>query len=223
MDDRTQATTAAGGKDPARRDILRIATGAAGAVGVIGAVGAAVFLVPRLNEATPGDSDVIQPGSVAVDLAPLEPGQQIMVFWRSWPVLIVRRTPQMLATLRQPDLPDQLVDPDSRQAQQPPYATNPGRSIRPELAVLVGVCTHMGCTPQFYPQPSAREPEPDWRGGYLCPCHGSKYDLAGRVFQGSPALYNLPVPPHRFVNDRSLVIGENPPGTKFDFGSIVQI
>jgi ubiquinol-cytochrome c reductase iron-sulfur subunit len=223
MDDRTKTSSAPGVRSLARRDVLRVATGAAGAVGVIGAVGAAMFLVPRLDEGAPGASDVIPGDTVSVDLAPIEPGQQITLFWRTWPVLVVRRTPAMLATLRQASVLDQLVDPDSRQLQQPPYAGNAARSARPEIAVLVGVCTHMGCTPQFYPQPSAREPEPDWIGGYLCPCHGSKYDLAGRVYKGSPALYNLPVPPHRFLNDRTLLIGENPAGAKFEFGSIVQI
>ena len=223
MDERTGAESVTAEAEPTRRDVLRIATGAAGAVGVVGAVGAAAFMVPRLDEMRPEASGLVQTGPVDVDVAPLQPGQQVMVFWRSWPVLVVRRTPQALATLQDPALLAQLTDPESKYLQQPPYAVNWQRSIKPEFAVLVGVCTHMGCIPTFHPQPSEKEPEPDWRGGYLCPCHGSKYDLAGRVFKGVPAPYNLPVPPHRFVNDRTIRIGENPPNVKFDFGTILQI
>ncbi len=106
---------------------------------------------------------------------------------------------------------------------QPDYATNWSRSIKPEFLALVGVCTHLGCIPKFYPQPSPTEPAPDWPGGYFCPCHGSKYDLAGRVFLGVPAPYNLPVPPYHFPNDKTLRVGENPPGSTFDFGSVVQV
>jgi ubiquinol-cytochrome c reductase iron-sulfur subunit len=213
----------AGAANATRRDVLRIAAGAGGAVGVVGAVGAAAYMVSRLDEAEPQPSDLARADAIDLDLSPLQPGQQIMVFWGMWPVFVIRRTPQSLATLHSAALVDQLTDPDSKQLQQPPYAANPQRSVRPEFAVLVGICTHMGCIPQFRPEPSASDPEPDWLGGYLCPCHGSKYDLAGRVFKGVPAPYNLPVPPHRFVNDRTLRIGENPPNVKFDFNSILQI
>jgi ubiquinol-cytochrome c reductase iron-sulfur subunit len=204
-----------------RRDVLRVATGVAGGAAVIGAVGAAAYMVPLLDQ--PDDAAPPPPGTVEVDLLPLQPGQQITVFWRTWPVFVVRRTPQAVAMLRNPDLLGQLSDPDSDQLQQPPYAKNRQRAARPEFAVLVGVCTHMGCTPTFYPQPSATEPQPDWPGGYLCPCHGSKYDLAGRVFKDYPAPYNLPVPPHRFVGDKIIRIGENPPGVSFDFNAILQV
>jgi ubiquinol-cytochrome c reductase iron-sulfur subunit len=204
-----------------RRDVLR-ATGVAGGAAVVAAVGAAAYMVTRLDEA---NSDATMPvaGTVDVDLSPLQPGQQIMVFWRTWPVFIVQRTPQAVTMLRNPDLLGQLADPESDQLQQPPYARNRQRSVKPEYAVLVGICTHMGCTPAFYPQPSATEPQADWIGGYLCPCHGSKYDLAGRVFKDFPAPYNLPVPPHRFVGDKVIRIGENPPGVNFDFNAILQI
>jgi ubiquinol-cytochrome c reductase iron-sulfur subunit len=206
-----------------RRDVLRVATGAAGAAAVVGAVGAAAYMVPLLDQL---DSDAAMPavaGSVDVDLAPLQAGQQIMVFWRSWPIFVVHRTPQAVAMLRNPDLLGQLADPESDQLQQPAYAKNRQRSVKPEFAVLVGICTHMGCTPQFYPQPDASAPAADWLGGYLCLCHGSKYDLAGRVFKDFPAPYNLPVPPHRFIGDKSVRIGENPPNVKFDFNAILQI
>jgi ubiquinol-cytochrome c reductase iron-sulfur subunit len=206
-----------------RRDVLRIAAGSAGAVGVMGAVGAAVFMVPRLNQMGPDASSVLRADVIDVDVSPLRPGQQISVFWRSWPVFVVRRSAALLATLKDAALVAQLADPESKQLQQPPYAANAQRSVKEEFLVLVGICTHMGCVPQFLPSPNEREPEPNWQGGYYCPCHGSKYDLAGRVFKDVPAPYNLPVPPHRFVNDRTLRIGENPPNVKFDFGSILQI
>jgi ubiquinol-cytochrome c reductase iron-sulfur subunit len=223
MNEQSVPSAATSEAKASRRDVLRVAAGAAGAVGVIGAVGSAAFLVLRLNEAAPDAPELVRGELVDVDVSALAPGQQIVVFWRSWPVMIVRRTPQMLAMLREPALLDQLADPDSRQIQQPPYASNWGRSIKPEFSVLVGICTHMGCPPQYYPDQSEREPEPDWRGGYLCPCHGSKYDLAGRVFKDVPAPLNLPVPPHRFVNDRILRIGENSGNVRFDFASIMQI
>ena len=209
--------------EPTRRDVLRVATGVAGAAAVVGAVGAAAYTVSRLDQM---DSDVATPpaaGTFDVDLSPLQPGQQIMVFWRSWPVFVLHRTPQAVTMLRNPELIEQLADPESDQLQQPSYAKNRQRSVKAEFAVLVGICTHMGCTPQFYPQPHASEPVPDWLGGYLCPCHGSKYDLAGRVFKDVPAPYNLPVPPHRFIGERIVRIGENPPNVNFDFNSILQI
>ena len=223
MDQQSAAGTVVTKSQPTRRDVLRVATGAAGAAAVVGAVGAAAYMVPLLDQM---DFDATMPhvaGTVDVDLSPLQAGQQIMVFWRSWPIFVVHRTAQAVAMLRNPDLLGQLADPESDQLQQPPYARNRQRSVKPEFAVLVGICTHMGCTPQFYPQPHASEPQADWLGGYLCPCHGSKYDLAGRVFKDFPAPYNLPVPPHRFVGDKIIRIGENPPGVGFDFNAILQI
>jgi ubiquinol-cytochrome c reductase iron-sulfur subunit len=123
----------------------------------------------------------------------------------------VLRTPALLAT---------LSDPDSDVTQQPPYAKNWSRSVNPKYAVLIGICTHLGCIPQFRPEVDASTA---WPGGYFCPCHGSKYDLAGRVYKGVPAPYNLPVPPYRFTTETSLRIGENPPGSTFDFSTIVQM
>jgi ubiquinol-cytochrome c reductase iron-sulfur subunit len=107
--------------------------------------------------------------------------------------------------------------------QQPPYADNWHRSVKPEFAIMVGICTHLGCIPMYYPNPSASEPVPNWPGGYFCPCHGSKYDLAGRVWAGVPAPYNLPIPPYTLPNDKTARIGENPPGVQYDLNSIVQI
>jgi len=205
-----------------RRDVLRVASGIGGAAAVVGAVGAAAYMVPWLGDAAPTATPPAA-GTVDIDLSPLQAGQQVMVFWRSWPVFVVRRSAQALAALHDPDLLGQLADPASEQLQQPPYAKNPARSIKPEFAVLVGICTHMGCTPTFYPLPHASDPVPDWPGGYLCPCHGSRYDLAGRVFKDVPAPYNLPVPPYRFVGDTTIRIGENPGNAKFDFNAILQI
>jgi ubiquinol-cytochrome c reductase iron-sulfur subunit len=206
-----------------RRDVLRLATAAVGTAGVLGAVGAAAYLVPLLDQMGADTTALPPPGAVDVDLTAIEPGQQVMVFWRTWPVFVVHRTAEAVATLRNPDLLGQLSDPNSERLQQPPYARNAQRSIKPEFAVLVGVCTHMGCTPQFNPQPNPSDPAPNWLGGYYCPCHGSLYDLAGRVFKDVPAPYNLPVPPHRFVGSEIVRIGENPPNSSFDFNTIQQI
>ena len=125
--------------------------------------------------------------------------------------------------LEDPKLVERLSDPRSEANQQPPYAENWHRSIDAKYSVLVGICTHLGCIPSFFPQPDPSNPASDWLGGYFCPCHGSKYDLAGRVFKDFPAPYNLPVPPHHFVGDKMIRIGENPPGVNFDFNSILQI
>jgi ubiquinol-cytochrome c reductase iron-sulfur subunit len=206
-----------------RRDVLRIASGIAGGAAVVGAVGAAAYMVPLIDQGNSGEAPPTVAGTVDVDLAPLQAGQQVMVFWRTWPVFVVHRAPLAVTMLANPDLTGQLLDPDSSELQQPPYAKNRLRAIRNDYAVLVGVCTHMGCTPAFYPEPNATEPQADWLGGYLCPCHGSKYDLAGRVFKGSPAPLNLPVPPHRFIGDKIVRIGENPPGVSFDFNTIQQV
>jgi ubiquinol-cytochrome c reductase iron-sulfur subunit len=130
-------------------------------------------------------------------------------------VFIINRTPALLKVLQDPKLIDVLSDPDSSAQQQPPYAKNWHRSVKPEYAVLVGICTHLGCIPKFIPGTTGA-PAGAWFGGYFCPCHGSKYDLAGRVFNGVPAPYNLPVPPHNYVNDRTVRIGENPKGETWD-------
>jgi ubiquinol-cytochrome c reductase iron-sulfur subunit len=200
-----------------RRDFLYIATAAAGALG------AAATLVPLVDQMNPDSSTLAAGGPVDVDLSPLRPGQQIVVTWRSHPVQIVNRPPQILQMLQDPALVAQLADPQSQELQQPPYAVNWHRSVNPQYAVLVGICTHLGCIPLFYPQPDAQRPTANWPGGYFCPCHGSKYDLAGRVFKDVPAPFNLPVPPYHFLSDTMIRIGENPENVKFEFGSIRQI
>jgi ubiquinol-cytochrome c reductase iron-sulfur subunit len=147
----------------------------------------------------------------------------VVIRWRERPIFVFHRTPQILQTMQDQRLLSQLADPNSTQVQQAPYAANWHHSIKPEYRVLVGICTHLGCIPMFYPQPNASSPTSDWMGGYFCPCHGSKYDAAGRVFSGVPAPYNLPVPPYRFVNDTTIRVGENPTASNFDFGSIRQL
>jgi len=203
--------------EPTRRDFLYIATAAAAAVG------AAATLVPLIDQMNPDASTIAAGGPIDVDLSPVGAGQQIVVQWRSHPVLIVNRPPQVLQMLQEPALLAQLADPGSEELQQPPYAVNWHRSINPQYAMLVGICTHLGCIPLFYPQPDANRPAADWPGGYFCPCHGSKYDLAGRVFRNVPAPYNLPVPPYHFLSETMIRIGENPENVKFEFGSIRQI
>jgi ubiquinol-cytochrome c reductase iron-sulfur subunit len=161
-------------------------------------------------------------GPVDIDVSTVQPGQQITKLWRNRPVFIVHRTPAELNMLQQPRDTGLLSDPNSEVHQQPSYAQNWHRSIKPDFLILVGICTHLGCIPRFEPSPGG-ELGPSWPGGYFCPCHGSRYDLSGRVFRGVPAPYNLPVPPHHFVGDGVVRVGENPPGARFDFSTIVQI
>ena len=205
------------GEAPRRRDFLTLVAGASAAVGA-GAVAWAFI------DTMEPSADVLAAGSpLEVDLSKLQPGQQIVVLWRGSPMLVINRPPAALKTLQDPKLRARLSDPDSKVHQQPPYADNWHRSVVPEFGVMVGVCTHLGCLPLFYPNPNATTPVADWPGGYFCPCHGSKYDLAGRVYIGVPAPYNLPVPPHHIINGKILRIGENPPGETFALGSVVQI
>jgi len=204
-------------EEPSRRDFLYIATG------TVAAVGAVATLVPLVGQMNPDASTLAAGGPVDLDISKIEPGQQVVVRWRERPVFVFHRTPETLKTLQDLKLIAVLADPNSKQVQQSPYATNWHRSIKPEFGVLVGICTHLGCIPLFYPQPNATTPVADWPGGYFCPCHGSKYDPAGRVFSGVPAPYNLPVPPYTFVSNTTIRIGENPSGSNWDFGSIRQL
>jgi ubiquinol-cytochrome c reductase iron-sulfur subunit len=207
------------GKDVSttRRDFLYVATGAFAGVGAIAS------LVPMVSQMEPDAATLAVGGPVEFDTSQLQPGQQAVVRWRSRPVFITNRSPEALKELQDPRLVGRLSDPQSSELQQPPYATNWHRSIEPQFGVVVGICTHLGCIPLFYPNPSPQVPTSDWLGGYFCPCHGSKYDLAGRVFNGVPAPYNLPVPPYHFV-DKIIRIGENASeAANWDFGSIRQI
>lgn len=202
---------------PARRDLLKLVTGALAGIG--GAAVAWAF-IDSMNPA----ADVIAAGApMDVDMSKLASGQQIVVLWRGRPILLVNRTPSALKTLQDKSLVARLSDPNSDAHQQPPYAKNWHRSVKPQYAVLVGICTHLGCLPDYRPKPSGTDPAPNWPGGYFCPCHGSKYDLAGRVYTGVPAPYNLPVPPYRWVNEHVVRIGENPPGQTFTLASVIQM
>jgi len=198
-----------------RRDFLYIATGAAAGVGALFA------LWPFIDQMEPTTGVAAAGGPLTVDLSKLLPGQQIVVTWRQHPIFVVHRTPPILQGLKSPALLSQLRDPNSDEAQQPDYAKNWSRSLKPDYLVVVGICTHLGCIPTFTPSPGSLGPS--WPGGYLCHCHGSKYDFAGRVFQGVPAPLNLPVPPYHFASDTSLVIGENPKGANFDLSAVKQL
>ncbi|MCB8745848.1 ubiquinol-cytochrome c reductase iron-sulfur subunit [Rhodoferax sp. U2-2l] len=177
----------------------------------VGALGTAAAVVPFVASFQPSERAKAAGASVEADISALKPGEKMTVEWRGKPVWIIRRTPEMLAAL--PKLNDQLVDPDSTrkpEEQAPDYARNATRSIKPEFMVAVGICTHLGCSPsdkfQSGPQPSLPD---DWAGGFLCACHGSTFDLAGRVYKNKPAPDNLQVPPHMYVSDTRLVIGED--------------
>jgi ubiquinol-cytochrome c reductase iron-sulfur subunit len=216
----TASTAATGGHAPeaTRRDFLYIATA------TVGAVGTAATLVPLIDQMNPDASTLAAGGPVDLDVSKVAEGQQIVIRWRQRPIFVFRRPKDTLAAMQSSQMISLLADPNSEQLQQPPYATNWHRSIKPELGVLVGICTHLGCIPLFYPTASATTPVANWPGGYFCPCHGSKYDPAGRVFSGVPAPYNLPVPPYRFVNDTTLRVGENDAAdTAWNFDSIRQL
>jgi ubiquinol-cytochrome c reductase iron-sulfur subunit len=185
--------------DSGRRQFLTIATVATGAVG------AAFVAVPFLASWKPSARAKAMGAPVEVDIAKLEPGAMLKVEWRGKAIFIVHRTPPMLAQLER--VSDSLRDPDSAESEQPQYATNPARAIRPEYLVLVGVCTHLGCAPLDKFTPADATVSPDWPGGFFCPCHGSKFDMSGRVFKDVPAPTNLPVPPYQFVSDTRILIG----------------
>ena len=198
-----------------RRDFLYIATSA------VATAGLALAAWPFIDQMEPGANELAAGGPLSVELSKVAAGQQILVRWQSHPVFVVHRTPQILATLKNKSLLSALRDPDSNEPQQPPYAKNWCRSIKAEYLVLVGICTHLGCIPTYSPKPG--ELGPSWLGGYLCHCHGSRYDLAGRVFRGVPAPLNLPVPPYRFSGATTLEIGANPKDQSFSLSSVEQL
>jgi ubiquinol-cytochrome c reductase iron-sulfur subunit len=201
--------------EPSKRDFLYLLTGA---VGVSGTVAVAWPLIDQLNPA----ADTLALGSpMTFDLTKVTLGQQIVVLWRKTPIFIVHRTPANLEEIRKPSALSLVRDPHSDSKQQPAYAKNWSRSIKPEYLVLVGVCTHLGCVPTY--RPGMGTVDATWPGGWFCPCHGSKYDLAGRVFKSVPAPLNLPVPPYHFASDTSLVIGADPPGSTFAMSDIQTI
>lgn len=189
--------------DLSRRRFLTRATIATGAVG------AAFAAVPFIESWQPSERARAQGEPVQVDLTKVEPGQMVTPVWRKQPIYVVRRTPDMVARIAGHDA--ELKDPQSKDSTQPPYAMNPQRSRTPEFLVLVGICTHLGCLPKQ--RFCAGELYPSWPGGFFCPCHGSRFDLAGRVFDGSPASINLRVPPYSYPKPTTLLVGADEKGS----------
>lgn len=180
-----------------------------GATTVVGGVGAVGVAVPFVASWQPSARARAAGAPIQADVSKLEPGQRMVVEWRGKPVWVVYRTPEMIERTEGFDA-SRLADPDSEVPQQPAYVTGPLRAIKPELGVYIGICTHLGCSPLFRPEPDADDVgTDDWPGGYFCPCHGSRFDLAGRVFRGVPAPTNLEVPPYRFESDDIIVVGED--------------
>lgn len=183
-----------------RRRFLTAATSAVGIAGVAG------IAVPFLGSWNPSEKAKAAGAPVKADISKIEPGQMVVVEWRGKPVYVVHRTPAMLEDL--PKVDGKLKDPDSAISEQPTYITGNDRALRPELLVVVGLCTHLGCAPKFRPEVGAADLGGDsWKGGFFCPCHGSKFDLAGRVYSGVPASTNLVVPPYSYEGDNVLVVG----------------
>lgn len=181
------------------------------ASGCAGAVGGVATAIPFVSTFQPSERAKAAGAAVEVDIGGLQPGEKMTVEWRGKPVWIVRRTPEQLAVL--PTLAGQLADPESKRKPDeftPVYARNEGRSIKPEFFIAVGICTHLGCSPSDKFKTGAQPSLPDdWQGGFLCPCHGSTFDMAGRVFKNKPAPDNLEVPPHIFLSDSKVLIGED--------------
>lgn len=187
----------------AQRRVWLLATAAAGGAAAVATA------VPFVSTLAPSERARAAGGPVEVDISDIPPGGSKTVEWRGKPVWVVRRTPEMLAALqgREAD----LADPQSARDQQPAYARNAARAVRPEVFVAIGICTHLGCSPTDLPKGTANPSVPaDWPGGFFCPCHGSTFDGAGRVYKNKPAPTNLEIPPHRYASDTRLLIGEDP-------------
>ena len=174
---------------------------------VVGGVGVAATSIPFISTMTPSAKTKAIGGPVEVDIGKLQPGQRLTVKWQGKPVWIVRRDEKTLSDLEVLD--SEVRDPDSSLEQQPLYAKNEYRSINPEYLVVIGLCTHLGCSPNYFSATDEQDLGPDWKGGFFCPCHGSRFDLAGRVFKGVPAPANLVVPPHKFITDTHVLIGDD--------------
>ncbi len=178
------------------------------ATSVVGAVGAGFVAVPFLVSWMPSERAKNAGAPVEADISKLDEGRMLIVEWQSKPVWIVRRSQQMLDSL--PKLDNELRDPGSENLdQQPEYAQNEYRSRKPEILVLIGICTHLGCSPTYRPDIAPADLGNDWLGGFFCPCHSSKFDMAGRVYQGVPAPTNLPVPPHYYLTKNTILLGED--------------
>jgi ubiquinol-cytochrome c reductase iron-sulfur subunit len=193
--------SAADPKNPDRRVILTTTV-------VVGGAGLTATAVPFVASMAPSERARAVGAPVEVDLSGMKSGELRTAAWRGQPIFVLRRSTEMLASLPQHD--KLLADPQSNRSIQPAYAKNTDRSISPEYGVLIGICTHLGCIPTFRPTPGAADIGAEWPGGFYCPCHGSKFDLAGRVFKNVPAPTNLVIPSYRFANDKSLLIGVDP-------------
>jgi len=189
-----------------KRKFLTVATSAVGGLFVAGAA------VPFLSYWNPSAKAKAAGAPVEIDLSKIAPGQRVTIQWRGKPVWVVRRTPEALANLKKMD--SVVLDPKSKSSEQPEYAKNELRSINEEFLVTVSLCTHLGCIPSYRPEIAPADLGDEWLGGFYCPCHGSKFDLAGRVYPGVPAPTNLSIPPHAFVNSDKLVVGLNPSDIK---------
>jgi ubiquinol-cytochrome c reductase iron-sulfur subunit len=190
------------GINKGRRNFLIGATTVVGSAGVVG------LAVPFIGSWNPSAKALAAGAPIKIDISRLFPGDLLgpIPAWRDKPIFIIKRTDEMLEALD--SLADRLADPASREEQQPAYARNETRSIKPDVLVMVGICTHLGCSPKFRPEIAPQEFDPQWKGGFYCPCHGSKFDMAGRVYSGVPAPTNLEVPPHYYETDNVIVIGE---------------
>ena len=193
------------GVDKGRRRFLTATTSVVGGAGVV------LAAVPFIKSWEPSARAKSLGAPVMADISKIQPGQKVTFGWRGLPVFVVNRTPPQLAVL--PSLDSRLKDPNSDEtSQQPAYAKNVNRSIKPEWLVMIGICTHLGCVPDFFGEIKPEPFDPDWKGGFFCPCHKSRYDIAGRVFDGVPAPLNMVVPPYHFVSETQIQIGVNPPG-----------
>ena len=187
------------GVNAGRRRFLVAATSVVGAAGAVGAA------VPFVGSWFPSAKAKAAGAPVKVNVSKIEPGQQMIAEWRGQPVFIVRRTTEILGNLKK--IEGQLSDPNSKNSTQPTYVDPETRSIKPEILLLIGICTHLGCSPSFRPEVAPADLGAQWLGGYFCPCHGSRYDLAGRVYKSQPAPLNLPVPPHSYESADVIVLG----------------
>ncbi|MDH5736997.1 MAG: ubiquinol-cytochrome c reductase iron-sulfur subunit [Gammaproteobacteria bacterium] len=192
--------------DPSRRNFLL------GATGVVGAAGVAGVAVPFLGSWNPSAKALAAGAPIKIDISKVRQGELLgpIPAWRDRPIFVVKRSKETLTKLSEKT--DRLADPKSEESEQPEYARNDTRSIKPDILVLVGLCTHLKCSPKFKPVVQPEDFDPNWLGGFYCPCHGSKFDMAGRVYAGVPAPSNLPVPPHFYESDTILVIGEDEGG-----------
>lgn len=176
------------------------------ALTIVGAVGTGYLAVPFLSQMQPSARAMAAGAPVEIDISKIEPGQLIRVAWRGKPVWVLSRTPEVIEILEKET--KKLADPDSSESEQPESSQNPLRSIKPELFLAVGLCTHLGCSPTFRPEIAPNDLGKDWKGGFFCPCHGSGFDLAGRVYRSVPAPTNLVIPPYRYITDTLIIVGE---------------